>query len=227
MTNDKAQNSNLPASPEPTRLPSPPGIHLRHSRPACVRVPKTRGLRKLACARATRLPLQGTSGQVAGRWRAGQAQNPNDKTKLLAFRHLDFIWHWGFDILIITILFLSFTSFAYASPFKGPWGQDRPGEISQKQRDHRFNPMRSLVEVYRTYISPIDGSKCPMYPTCSKYSLVAFKKHGLFIGWMMTVDRLFRCGRDELRLSPQIIVNGELACYDPLENNDFWWYNGR
>jgi len=211
MTNDKAQSSNLPASPEPIRLPSPPGIRLpvpgrygpgRHSRPACPRA-------------------------MAGRWRAGQAQNPNDKTKLLAFRDLDFIWHWGFDILIITILFLSFTSFVYAAPFKGPWGQDRPGEIPQKQRDHRFNPMRSLVEVYRTYISPIDGSKCPMYPTCSKYSLLAFKKHGLFIGWMMTVDRLFRCGRDELRLSPQIIVNGELACYDPLENNDFWWYNER
>ncbi|UCG99851.1 MAG: membrane protein insertion efficiency factor YidD [Deltaproteobacteria bacterium] len=93
--------------------------------------------------------------------------------------------------------------------------------------DHRFNPLLSLVEAYRTYISSIGGNRCPMYPTCSKYSVLAFKEHGLFIGWMMTIDRLFRCGRDELRLSPQIRVNGELACYDPLENNDFWWHNGR
>ncbi len=134
--------------------------------------------------------------------------------------------HMGIGITFLITFFCLATSL-HAAPFKGPWGQDRPGEIPQKQMDHRLNPLLSLVEVYRTYISPIDGSECPMYPTCSKYSLVAFKKHGLFIGWMMTVDRLFRCGRDELRLSPQIIVNGELTCYDPLENNDFWWYNGR
>jgi hypothetical protein len=36
-----------------------------------------------------------------------------------------------------------------------------------------------------------------------------------------------RCGRDELRLSPEIMVNDELRCYDPLENNDFWWRNKR
>jgi hypothetical protein len=41
----------------------------------------------------------------------------------------------------------------------------------------------------------------------------------------MTFDRLLRCGRDELRLSPAIVVNDELLCYDPLENNDFWWWN--
>jgi putative component of membrane protein insertase Oxa1/YidC/SpoIIIJ protein YidD len=62
-----------------------------------------------------------------------------------------------------------------------------------------------------------------MYPTCSQYSLLSFKKHGLFIGWMMTCDRLFRCGRDEVGLSPWITVNGEIRCYDPVENNDFWW----
>ena len=124
------------------------------------------------------------------------------------------------------IIFFFFTSFAHASPFKGPWDQDGSKKISRRQRDHKINPIRFLVEVYRSYISPIDGKNCPMYPTCSKYSVLSFKKHGFFIGWMMTCDRLFRCGRDELRLSPWITVNGEIRCYDPLENNDFWWYNG-
>ncbi len=156
----------------------------------------------------------------AGRWRVGQAQNPNDKIKVLAF------WHLDFAIFLITAfltLFFFFASFVYASPLKGPWDEDSPKRISRKQTDHRFNPFRFLVQVHRTYISPIDGKNCPMYPTCSQYSLLSFKKHGLFIGWMMTCDRLFRCGRDEVGLSPWITVNGEIRSYDPVENNDFWW----
>ncbi|UCG64254.1 MAG: membrane protein insertion efficiency factor YidD [Deltaproteobacteria bacterium] len=135
-----------------------------------------------------------------------------------------------FDIFLVTTLvalFFFFTSFVYAAPFKGPWDQDSHRQNSQKQVDATFNPLQLLVEVYRRSISPIDGKDCPMYPSCSEYSIRSFKKHGFFIGWMMTGDRLFRCGRDELRLSPQVIVNGERRCYDPLENNDFWWSHGQ
>jgi len=40
----------------------------------------------------------------------------------------------------------------------------------------------------------------------------------------MTFDRLMRCGRDELYLSPKIIVDGKSKCYDPVKNNDFLWH---
>ena len=66
-----------------------------------------------------------------------------------------------------------------------------------------------------------------MYPSCSQYSMACFEKHGFLMGWMMTWDRLYRCGRDELRLSPQMIVDGKYKCYDPVENNDFWWSHGK
>jgi len=62
-----------------------------------------------------------------------------------------------------------------------------------------------------------------MYPSCSQYSLQSFEKHGFLIGWMMTCDRLVRCGRDETNLSQEIFVNGKLKFYDPVEKNDFWW----
>jgi len=146
-----------------------------------------------------------------------QSANPRHKRKISPFSHLDS--HILRAAAFLTLFFL-FTSFVYASPLKGPWGQGR-------HADQGFNPLRFMVELYRTYISPIDGKSCPMYPTCSEYSLLCFEKHGLFIGWVMTCDRLFRCGRDEVRLSPEVTVNGELRCYDPLENNDFWWHNGR
>jgi len=129
--------------------------------------------------------------------------------------------------LIFLIMFFCLTTMAYASSFNGPWDKNNSQKISQKQIDKKVNPLRALVESYSAYISQIDGKNCPMYPSCSKYSVQCFKKHDFFIGWMMTCDRLFRCGRDELRLSPQIIVNGKLKWYDPLENNDFWWYHAQ
>ena len=124
---------------------------------------------------------------------------------------------------VLLIAFLCLATAGYAAPFKGPWDQESPRQNSQKQMDSAVNPLRFLVEVYRRNISPIDGKNCPMHPSCSEYSIQCFKKHGFFFGWMMTCDRLFRCGRDEVRLSPQILVNGESKCYDPPENNDFWW----
>jgi hypothetical protein len=62
-----------------------------------------------------------------------------------------------------------------------------------------------------------------MYPSCSNYSKQAIQKHGMIIGWMMTTDRLLRCGRDEMKLSPQIFISGRLNYYDPVEINDYWW----
>lgn len=90
-----------------------------------------------------------------------------------------------------------------------------------------FNPLLSAIDFYRenlNHLSAVKDSECPMYPSCSSYSIESIEKHGFLTGWVMTCDRLIRCGRDELRLSPEVIVNGRLKCYDPVEGNDFWWY---
>ncbi|MDD2388192.1 MAG: membrane protein insertion efficiency factor YidD [Desulfobacterales bacterium] len=79
------------------------------------------------------------------------------------------------------------------------------------------------VQWFSTYISRADGDRCAMYPTCSQYAMESVKRHGMFMGWIMTCDRLMRCGRDELRRSPLVEVNGRTRCYDPVEQNDFWW----
>jgi putative membrane protein insertion efficiency factor len=85
------------------------------------------------------------------------------------------------------------------------------------------NPFIYPVEFYRKYISKAMGGRCPMYPSCSQYCIDALKKHGPVVGWIMTCDRLMRCGRDEVRLSPPVWINGKTRCYDPVSNNDFWW----
>ena len=80
-----------------------------------------------------------------------------------------------------------------------------------------------LASFFREHISAVDGDRCPSEPTCSSYSVQAFKKHGLVMGWMMTVDRLIHEG-DEWQVSPVKTRNGKGKIIDPLEDNDFWWY---
>ena len=46
------------------------------------------------------------------------------------------------------------------------------------------------IKMYQKYISPVRGSQCTKYSSCSEYSVRAIKKYGFFISIMMTVDRL-------------------------------------
>jgi hypothetical protein len=62
-----------------------------------------------------------------------------------------------------------------------------------------------------------------MHPSCSEYSIRSTEKHGFTLGWIMTTDRLMRCGRSEASLAPKVWVNGKMKYYDPVERNDFWW----
>ena len=98
----------------------------------------------------------------------------------------------------------------------------QPGATGKKGS---LNPFLGFLSFYQKHISPIDGDRCPSMPTCSAYSVRAIKKHGFFIGWMMTVDRLIHEGREEARISPLVFSGGKWKIYDPVEANDFWWYD--
>ncbi len=74
------------------------------------------------------------------------------------------------------------------------------------------------------HISAVDGQRCPSEPTCSSYSAQVFRKHGFFMGWLMTVDRLIH-EADEGRHAPLVRVDGQLKIFDPVKNNDVWWYD--
>jgi len=83
-----------------------------------------------------------------------------------------------------------------------------------------------FLKFYREYISPVDSGKCPSYPSCSHYALQAVKKHGSVLGLLLTFDRLIH-EADEVHLAPLIEINGEYRYFDPVENNDFWWYKNK
>jgi len=97
--------------------------------------------------------------------------------------------------------------------------------VSFAQEPERFyDPGSLFVYFFKEFISPVDGDRCPSAPTCSAYSIAAFKKHGFFVGWIMTVDRLIHEGEEELKVSPIVKYPDRPRIFDPVENNDFWWY---
>ncbi len=54
-------------------------------------------------------------------------------------------------------------------------------------------PLIGLVRLYQWGISPWMGPKCRYTPTCSHYAVEAFRKHGLFRGFWLSLKRIARC----------------------------------
>ncbi len=51
-----------------------------------------------------------------------------------------------------------------------------------------------LIRFYQKFLSPLKGSPtCRFTPSCSAYAIDAFKKRGFFVGFGLTVWRIFRC----------------------------------
>ena len=78
-----------------------------------------------------------------------------------------------------------------------------------------------LLGFYRTVISPVDGDRCDMAPTCSLYSHQALQTHGVLLGVVLTADRLLH-EADERPLIVPLRRDGELLYPDPLRNNTWW-----
>jgi uncharacterized protein len=51
----------------------------------------------------------------------------------------------------------------------------------------------AIIKFYKYFISPLLGSNCRFYPSCSSYSLEALQRHGAFIGSYLTLKRLLKC----------------------------------
>jgi putative component of membrane protein insertase Oxa1/YidC/SpoIIIJ protein YidD len=100
---------------------------------------------------------------------------------------------------------------------------EKPKDEKPAEEQLDGSPFVLPIRFFRQYLSGADGDRCSMYPSCSRYGLDAVEKHGGVIGWIMTCDRLMRCGRDEAGHSPSIQIQHRFFTYDPVENNDFWW----
>jgi hypothetical protein len=51
----------------------------------------------------------------------------------------------------------------------------------------------SLLAFYRRWLSPMLGSHCRYYPSCSQYAQEAIQHHGLGRGLWLSLKRICRC----------------------------------
>jgi putative membrane protein insertion efficiency factor len=79
----------------------------------------------------------------------------------------------------------------------------------------------SVVRFYQQVLSPVDGDRCRMQPTCSEYAIHAIRKHGALMGVILAADRMMREGEEIQRSLPAHTSKG-LRYLDPLGANDFW-----
>jgi len=49
------------------------------------------------------------------------------------------------------------------------------------------------ILLYQKLISPLFPATCKYHPTCSSYAIEAYRRHGVFMGTLLTVWRLLRC----------------------------------
>jgi len=54
-------------------------------------------------------------------------------------------------------------------------------------------PFILLIRLYQWILGPFLGGQCRFYPSCSNYSIEAYKKYGAFKGSYLTIKRILKC----------------------------------
>jgi putative membrane protein insertion efficiency factor len=72
-------------------------------------------------------------------------------------------------------------------------GYWKTSAVLKRASDLLAYPLLFVIFLYRYTLSPILGSSCRFYPTCSHYAEDALRKHGAFRGSVLAMRRLLRC----------------------------------
>ncbi|WP_100934543.1 membrane protein insertion efficiency factor YidD [Candidatus Chlamydia corallus] len=51
-----------------------------------------------------------------------------------------------------------------------------------------------IIYLYQWLISPLLGSSCRFFPSCSHYAAQALKSHGFLMGCWLSIKRMGKCG---------------------------------
>ena len=127
--------------------------------------------------------------------------------------------------LLITVIIIFFSSALEADDSFAPWSFTRQEIKSISPKKEPSIPgviLKNGIIFFSKYISPVDGDRCNMYPTCAAYSRQAIEKHGFVFGMLLTADRLIH-EANETDSAPLVRIYDRLRYFDPLSNNDFWW----
>ncbi|KNA20420.1 hypothetical protein SOVF_052590 [Spinacia oleracea] len=68
-----------------------------------------------------------------------------------------------------------------------------PDEEEEVQQSTGVKAALSMLNFYKREISPLMPKSCRYVPSCSEYSMIAYKKYGVAKGTILTAWRLCRC----------------------------------
>lgn len=51
----------------------------------------------------------------------------------------------------------------------------------------------ALIKFYRYLLSPLLGSSCRFYPSCSSYTITSLQRYGVLKGAWLAIRRIGRC----------------------------------
>ena len=113
-----------------------------------------------------------------------------------------------------------------APAFCSPATMKGPGETVHRHDSPSSGPETStvrivflgLIDVYRNFVSPINGPRCGFYPSCSAFGRQAVSEYGPIRGVMMTGDRLTRCNIFK-EPGPDYLLLPDGRLFDPVSAN--------
>jgi len=130
------------------------------------------------------------------------------------------------------VLFISLSE-SLADPMRSPWPDkktcDQNTNQNVEQTEHGYltfmgkTYLQTALWVWQHTISRVNGKECTMYPSCSHYAMETVQQHGPIIGFFMAADRVLH-EESESKYCRMIKVGDQWLFYDPVSNNDFWWY---
>ncbi|MEO0129950.1 MAG: membrane protein insertion efficiency factor YidD [candidate division WOR-3 bacterium] len=92
------------------------------------------------------------------------------------------------------------------------------------QPPQETNPVKivfnTTIKLYQKIISPAQGDVCNFSPSCSHFAADAIEKYGIFLGTLMSADRLMRCNPSAINYYDTFYSGiKDNKVYDPVENN--------
>lgn len=56
-----------------------------------------------------------------------------------------------------------------------------------------FIILKSLLKVYKVFVSPVLGPRCRFFPSCSEYASESLSFHGVLKGSLLAFKRILKC----------------------------------
>ncbi|MBI5015403.1 MAG: membrane protein insertion efficiency factor YidD [Deltaproteobacteria bacterium] len=100
-----------------------------------------------------------------------------------------------------------------------------PGPPEEEPVSPAALPLAWAVDLYRVFVSPVDGDRCPSSPTCSAYAREAVRERGFLLGFALTAGRLVS-EADQAAFGPRVRVGGQWKVYAPV-SDDLAFLKGR